>query len=90
MQHYEIIWINEVGKDVEITITFHYENDGIGSYEFWGTPGYDKGTDYPVIDDVDFERFDLSAEECYIINNWIDSNTEKLEEYVRENYRPEF
>jgi len=21
-------------------------NDGIGSYEFWGTPGFDKGVDY--------------------------------------------
>ena len=90
MEHYETIWINEIGKDVEITITYHYENDGIGSYEFWGTPGFDKGTDYPVVDEVDFDRFDLTAEECHIVNNWIDSNIDKIKENVREKYTSEF
>jgi hypothetical protein len=42
----------------EITI----ENDGIGPYEYWGAKGFDKGHDYPVVEEyedthyVDLER----------------------------------
>lgn len=34
-------------------------NDGIGSYEFWGSRGYDKGTDYIAVDSI----------ECYMVRN---------------------
>jgi len=37
-------------KDDELTVTFEafprVENDGIGSYEFWGMKGYDAGQNY--------------------------------------------
>lgn len=34
----------------------HVENSGIGAYEFWGSPGYDRGEDYLVIDEVDYKK----------------------------------
>lgn len=39
--------------DIEIEFSFKIENDGIGPYEYWGAKGYDYGTDYMVIDEVE-------------------------------------
>lgn len=38
------------------------ENDGIGSYEFWGAKGFDKGNTYHVVDsDINFPmKIDVS------------------------------
>ena len=30
----------------------HWENDGIGKYEYWGALCFDKGADYVVVDDI--------------------------------------
>ena len=38
--------------DVDCLIDYEIENDGIGSYEFWGSIGFDSGKDYAVIDDI--------------------------------------
>lgn len=32
-----------------------WENDGIGSYEYWGAKGFDKGNDYAVVEDYSLE-----------------------------------
>ena len=34
---------------VDIELEIETQNDGIGSYEFWGAPGYDYGKNYNVI-----------------------------------------
>lgn len=51
-----------IGEDT-IDINFTAEitsigNSGIGSYEYWGSKGYDKGHDY--IDEYDIEDLELS------------------------------
>lgn len=38
--------------EIDVTVSYHWENDGIGSYEFWGQRGFDAGVDYPEIDDI--------------------------------------
>ncbi len=38
--------------DYDVDVEYHWENDGIGSYEFWGGKGFDYGSDYPEIDDI--------------------------------------
>ena len=38
--------------DVEVEYDYRIENDGIGAYEFWGARGYDKGTDYVIVEDI--------------------------------------
>lgn len=66
-----IVWFNPETKEcctdgadatpgiwAECTVSvddYHMENNGIGSYEYWGQTGYDKGTDYAEIDSVSVE-----------------------------------
>jgi hypothetical protein len=33
-------------------VEYHVENDGIGSYEFWGAKCFDAGQDFIEIDDI--------------------------------------
>lgn len=36
------------------------QNDGIGSYEFWGAPGYDRGTNYAEVENTGPYTFGIS------------------------------
>ena len=63
--------VNGKHGDHEIVIDFEYSvyNDGIGSYEFWGAKGYDKGCNYIEIEEVTYaaiirEGHCSSLEEC--------------------------
>lgn len=38
------------GEEKNFKPEYSIENDGIGSYEYWGMRGFDKGTDYVVIE----------------------------------------
>lgn len=38
--------------EVPLKVEYHIENDGIGSYEYWGSPQYDAGQDYCVVDNI--------------------------------------
>lgn len=42
---------------IEAEFTFFIGNDGIGSYEYWGCKGYDKGVNY--IEDVNISSIHL-------------------------------
>lgn len=66
--------ILEGGRVYEVTLEvadYDIENDGIGSYEFWGQTGYDKGVDYPVITKLDV----VSYEPYGVIDNEGDINS---------------
>lgn len=71
-------------KDVEFNIEYEIENSGIGSYDFWGSIGYDRGYDYPVINDVTYDKDSYSTEEQKIIDEFIDNNIEEFEEELDE------
>ena len=47
------IEINGRTYNFDIEFSYHWDNDGIGSYEYWGMKGYDKGHDYVEIDSID-------------------------------------
>ena len=59
------------GKDIKtndpdiIQVTFEafpqWENDGIGGYEYWGAPGYDKGHDYVSLESKGDPTWDKKA-----------------------------
>jgi hypothetical protein len=57
----KLIPIDEALADVNIDT--YVENDGIGAYEFWGFRGYDKGTDYLVIEDYDKVQIEVTLED---------------------------
>ena len=48
------------------------DNDGIGSYEFWGSRGYDHGNDFAVVDDYTVERILEYDEDGELIRGWCD------------------
>jgi len=61
-------------EELEVTLSYYWENDGIGPYEYWGAVGYDKGTDYVVIEDYDYDKSGMTPEEIENINSMIDKN----------------
>lgn len=63
-------------EDIEVTYDYHIENDGIGSYEYWGFKGYDKGTDYLVVENVKLIKNDTYSEE----------DVKYIEKHIKENY----
>lgn len=38
--------------DIDVTVSYHWENNGIGWGEAWGSRFYDAGVEYPEIDDI--------------------------------------
>ena len=77
MTHYTTITLPS-DKEVDVCVTWSVQNDGIGSYEYWGFCGYDAGTDYPEIDDIDPEFTDESEAEQQEIIDFIKGNFENL------------
>jgi hypothetical protein len=63
----------DLGGDRECEIFYHIENDGIGAYELWGAPGFDRGTDFIQIYDI-IPIFQENEESTADILQWIDEN----------------
>ena len=59
--------LNLGGEQVECEVIYTLENDGIGSYEFWGMSGFDMGTDYYEIHDIIPDDKNWNE---YIDENW--------------------
>lgn len=79
--------------EVEVTANVHVENDGIGSYEFWGYKGYDKGVNYIVVDELIYDKSEYTPEQQQLIDKYFEDNWEELtelfdeiQEYERDNY----
>jgi len=53
--------------DVQLDGTLEKQNDGIGSYEYWGQKCYDRGEDYYILED--FPTWDKSL--YSFEQNWI-------------------
>lgn len=70
--------------DCEVEYNYHWENNGIGWYEFWGSTGYDAGTDYIVIDDILISDTSLSDEDRKYAEDYINENWEKICEEIIE------
>ncbi len=69
-----------------------WENDGIGSYEYWGQKCFDRGNDYVSLEYNGCPTWDKSKhteEENTIIQQWVDvsKNSEKLEERFCDEYK---
>lgn len=69
----------EIGEElVEVCFTGSpkWENNGIGSYEYWGSKEYDKGVDYVTMEDseIEWERKEYSEAENAAIEQWLEDN----------------
>ena len=63
------IYLDSRGEDIDIDVDCEYEieNNGIGSYEFWGQKCFDKGTDSAVIISWERDKTGFSPEEIVLI-----------------------
>jgi hypothetical protein len=84
-----------IDKDGEVDFLYPYfsariiiENDGIGSYEYAGIRGYDKGQDYPAIqDDPTWDRENFTDIQNVTISEWYKINYERVEEELYEQFK---
>lgn len=76
--------------EVEFDCELHPENDGIGSYEFWGAKCYDGGIDYLVLDDMKWDKTQFNDEQNKVIEKYIDDNWTTLEETITQEIYDEF
>jgi len=53
--------------DVQLEGTLELQNDGIGSYEYWGQKCYDRGEDYYILEETPTWNHSLYSFE----QNWI-------------------
>lgn len=60
--------------EIDVACEYSIENDGIGPYEYWGMRGNDRGTDYAIIDDTDWDKTGFTAEEIDLIEKEIEKN----------------
>jgi hypothetical protein len=75
----------EIGDEyieVEFDCELHSENDGIGSYEFWGSKYYDAGNDYLVLDEMKWDKASFNEEQNKVIEKYLDDNWESLDEII--------
>jgi hypothetical protein len=72
--------------EIEVEVEYEIGNDGIGSYEYWGSQGFDSGTDYADIQDIkpilpDHQKHLLPEIEKYINCNF-DEIAESLSDKI--------
>jgi hypothetical protein len=87
--HHEI----ECGEEyleIEFDCELHPENDGIGSYEFWGSSYYDAGTNYLVLDELKWDKTQFTDKQNDIIEKHIDNNWATLEEIITQELYDEY
>lgn len=77
------------GRKVLIEYEGHWENNGIGKYEFWGAPGYDKGEDYVVIDEMRPVFTDETPAERLEIKLQLREKYDDYVDEIKETYRDE-
>lgn len=77
--------IGDNDLEVELDCRLIVENDGIGSYEFWGQKGNDVGFDYLVVEDIVWDKTKFTEEQNIAIEKFIDGN-DKLDELIISEY----
>jgi len=82
------LYIKELDLDVELDCRLISCNDGIGSYEYWGSKEYDKGEDYLDIDEMTWDKTLYTEEENNIIDQYIKDNRDKITEKALKDYDP--
>jgi hypothetical protein len=57
--------VNILGENLEIefNVDFYIDNNGIGNYEYGGCKGYDSGSDYPVVEGIEWDKSLYSDEQ---------------------------
>jgi hypothetical protein len=76
-------------SSIEVTLSYFWENDGIGAYEYWGSTGFDHGTDYVVIDEYSYDKTNMTPEEIGLIETMIEKSLDVWCEDIAQSYEPD-
>lgn len=78
---YTIYFINRNNEEQELDLDIDYSisNDGIGPYEFWGQRCIDKGHDYAEIEEIKYDKKNLTEDEIKEIEKVIEKELEEIE-----------
>jgi hypothetical protein len=76
------VTINEM--DIPCWVSYHVENDGIGWYEYWGQKSFDRGSDYPVVDDICPSESQVPYEDFVSAVEYIKTHFEELATKIAE------
>lgn len=77
------IQIQADNKVINVILDADIEKDeGIGSYEFWGSREYDSGSGELFVADLNWEKHKYSKEENEIIEKYVDENSEEIENKI--------
>jgi hypothetical protein len=82
--NYSTIETDDWNVDVEVEADGGY--DGIGSYEFWGFKGYDKGHFNLDIEEIKPQFAGETEEEKKVILKYIEDNFDTLAKKFEENW----
>ena len=82
------LYIEEIDIEVELSCYLIKENDGIGSYEYWGSREYDAGEDYIVVEEMKWDKSLYTEEQNNIIQEEVNKNWDKISDHVIDNFDP--
>jgi hypothetical protein len=70
---------------LDISVDYEWCNDGIGSYEYWGSVGFDSGTDYIDVSNVTYDKTQFTEQEIAEIELTIDSTVDSIKTEIERN-----
>jgi hypothetical protein len=70
------------GNDINVRVEYYIDNDGIGSYEYWGQKCFDAGSDYVEVENIDPVFTDEPEERRAEIIEFIKTEFEKCAEQI--------
>jgi hypothetical protein len=70
-------WLN-----VEFYGDASVENDGIGSYEYWGFKGYDKGHNYFIVENITWDKSKYTEQQNQEINKYLENNWDEVHDQL--------
>lgn len=81
---YRTLDINSEPREVEFFCDYEILNDGIGSYEFWGSRGFDAGINYLELQSVNWDKGLYKSDENDIIEDWVANHWESIRKEVEQ------
>ena len=82
------LYIEEYDLYVELECECITQNDGIGSYEYWGSQEYDAGEDYLICEHIEWDKEDYTEEQNAAIDKYLEENFCKIADKAIEKFDP--
>jgi len=84
---YRTLDVNGEEMEIEFFCDYEIRNNGIGSYEFWGSREYDRGVDYFELMGVNWDAALYSENAQQMIKEWVVKNWGSIEKEVETRHK---